>query len=241
MVELRGMTDEQIIESSKKYAKENKKIIAGKHTSKERFPAEKNPVSVFMAGSPGAGKTEASVNLLKKFSKDGNSVIRIDPDDLRPSFKEYTGKNSSLFQAAISILVDKIHDNVLSNEQSFIFDSTFTNLTKAKENIDRSLNKNRFVQILYVYQDPLQAWAFVKEREKKDGRNIPKDKFIEQYFQARENVNILKRSFNKKIQVDLLTKNIDGTDYSYETNITVIDNYVPERYNKQDLELLLIE
>lgn len=63
-----------------------------------------------MAGSPGAGKTEASKALLEEFVEKGRKVLRIDPDDLRSEFEHYSGNNSWLFQPAVSILVEKIHD-----------------------------------------------------------------------------------------------------------------------------------
>ena len=50
-----------------------------------------------MAGSSGAGKTESSKNLIKKFSKDDHQIIRIDPDELRIKIPGYTGSNSYLF------------------------------------------------------------------------------------------------------------------------------------------------
>ena len=233
------MYEEEIKQEAEDFAREHKRRIADERTSADGFPSEAHPVSVFMAGSPGAGKTEASKNLLKKFSPGGTSIIRIDPDELREYFSAYTGANSYLFQGAVSILVEKIHDNALANNQSFIFDSTFANLSKAKENIKRSLKHSRFVQIFYVYQDPLQAWDFVQKREALEGRKIPKNKFIDQYYQARDNVNLLKKEFGSSIQVDLLVKNIDGTDQLYQENVDVIDNYVPERYSRVTLEDML--
>jgi hypothetical protein len=52
------------------YARAHKKDIAKRLTDPAIYIPEKNPVSVFMAGSPGAGKTEASIELLKE--TDGN-------------------------------------------------------------------------------------------------------------------------------------------------------------------------
>ena len=57
-----------------------------------------------------------------------------------------------------------------------------------------------------------------------------------QYFKAKENVNLLKKEFGEKIKVDLVVKNIDGTDFSYRENIEIIDSYIPERYTKNTLE-----
>lgn len=128
------------------YAKKNKKVIAKQFTDPQKFPPEENPVSVFMAGSPGAGKTESSIELLKKFS--GTPIIRIDPDELRSEFKQYTGQNAWLFQAAVSVLVDRIHDLVLAQKQSFLLDGTLSRYEVASRNIKRSLENKRTVQIL---------------------------------------------------------------------------------------------
>lgn len=233
--------EEKIIEErAKEFARKNKNAIAKEITNTGLFLPDQFPVSVFMAGSPGAGKTESSKNLIERFTTDGHSVLRIDADDLRLRFPEYTGANSDLFVGATSIIADKIHDYALKNKQSFVFDGTLSNLERSRDNIQRSLNKDRFVQLLHVYQEPLQAWNFVKAREIKDGRKIPRAAFLEQYFMARENVNCLKKEFGTAVKVDLVVKNIDGTDFSYRENIDVIDSYIPEKYTKGDLEKLII-
>ncbi len=237
------MTEEelQIEKEAIAFAKTNKKTIAKELTDLSKFPADQIPVSVFMAGSPGAGKTEASQNLIKKFASSAGPILRIDTDEIRSRLPGYNGKNSHLFQGSTSIIADKMHDIALSNKQSFVFDGTLSNLVRARENINRSIAKGRFVQIIYVYQDPIQAWQFVKAREVKDGRHVPCESFINQYFQARENVNCLKKEFGAKIKVDLVVKNIDGSDFSYRENIDVIDNYISEQYNIDQLKILIVE
>lgn len=224
---------------AEEYARKNKVPIAKEITNIENFLPDEFPVSVFMAGSPGAGKTETSRNLIQKFTADRHMALRIDSDELRTRFVDYTGKNSDLFVGATSIIADKIHDFALENKQSFVFDGTFSNLARSRENIKRSLKRKRFVQIVYVYQEPQQAWNFVKAREIQDGRKIPRNAFIEQYFTARKNVNLLKEEFKTDIRVDLVVKNIDGTDFNYSENIDVIDSYMPEKYNQDDLENLI--
>lgn len=215
-----------------------KKQVARELCDKASYPSDPYPVSVFMAGSPGAGKTESSQNLIKKLVSD-HPVLRIDADELRSRFESYDGCNSHLFQAATSILADYVHDCALDNKQSFVFDGTFSKLEKARQNIERSVKRGRLTQIIYVYQDPFQAWAFVRAREARDGRHIPRNAFIEQYFQARSNVNEIKRTFGNKVKVDLIVKNIDGTNFAYHGNIDQIDSYIPERYSKEDLEARL--
>lgn len=192
-----------------------------------------------MAGSPGAGKTEASIELLNRLSEHGIQILRIDPDDFRAIFDGYTGKNSWLFQGAVSILVDKIHDLALKQKQSFLLDGTLTNYDKAEQNIFRSLKKKRVVQILYVYQKPELAWEFVQAREAQEGRRIPPEQFMEQYFAARDVVNKLKENFGGDIKVDLLLKNNDNSNRAYRAGIDQIDFHVPEDYTRESLEQLL--
>ncbi len=229
-----------ISEKAIDFARSNKKDVAKRLTDIKQFPPDEIPISVFMAGSPGAGKTESAINLITRFSKDEN-ILHIDSDNLRTEFEDYNGKNSSLFQAATSIIADKMQDFALKQKQSYVFDGTLTNLKRTRENIDRNLKRSRGAFIVYVYQNPVQAWKFVMEREKKDGRVIPRDDFIDKYFKARENVNFLKREYSNQIQVDIVVKNLDGTDFKYRENIGKVDNHIPERYSKEELEKLIVE
>lgn len=219
------------------FARANKKAIARRLTDPEIFLPEENPVSVFMAGSPGAGKTEASIELLN--AVDGAAIIRIDPDDLRSEFEAYNGQNAWLFQGAVSVLVDKIHDMALEQSQSFLLDGTLSNYEKALKNIRRSLSKGRVVQILYVYQEPLLAWKFVQARETAEGRRILQEDFINQYFAARDVVNRLKKEFGSEIRLDLLLKNNDNSHRMFKAGVDQIDHHIPEKYTRADVVELL--
>ena len=233
--------EQQLQEEALEYARRNKKAIARELTDPAIFIPEANPVAVFMAGSPGAGKTESSKVLLAELeSKEPKArILRVDPDDLRCRFPSYTGKNSYLFQGAISILTGKILDFAHAQHQSFLLDGTLSNLKQARENVLRCLKNKRPVQILYVYQDPLQAWKFVQAREAEEGRNVPVGRFIEQYFAARDVVNALKTEFATDIMVDLLVKPNDGVDRLYKAGIDQIDNHVKEKYDRAGLEKVL--
>jgi UDP-N-acetylglucosamine kinase len=229
-------TEERIQAEALAYAKRERRTIARRLTDPNIYLRESEPVSVFMAGSPGAGKTEASIELLK--TMDG-PIIRIDPDDLRCMCPGYDGSNAWLFQPAVSVLVEKVLDEALDNGQSFLLDGTLSRYGVAEKNVARSLGKGRTVEILYVYQEPRQAWAFVRAREALEGRRIRKEEFISQYFAAREVVNALKAKYGNKIRVELLIKNNDNSRRAYEANIDRIDNHIPEVYSRQDLEASL--
>lgn len=233
------LTDEQerIQNKAFEYAKRHKKDIAKQFTDQERFPPEEYPVSVFMAGSPGAGKTETSKALIETL--DGQPIMRIDPDEMRDYFEDYDGTNAWLFQGAVSVLVNRIHDMALKQKQSFLLDGTLTNFEQAKKNIERSISKDRAVQILYVYQEPALAWEFVEAREAEEGRRIQPETFLDQYFAARDVVNQLKRDFGKDVRVDLLCKNSDHSSKFFKAGVDRIDNHIPEKYTRADLERLL--
>lgn len=222
------------------YAKAHRTEIARRLARLDLHPAEEAPVSVFMAGSPGAGKTETSQALLKAFKEDnGYSILRIDPDELRNEFPAYNGGNAWLFQKAVARVVDRILDLAFKQQQSFLLDGTLSSLAVADKNIKRALGHKRTVQILYIYQEPAQAWAFVQGREVLEGRRILPEIFIEQYFAARDVVNGLKQKYGKAVHVDLLFKNIDGSPRVYRDNVDCIDNYIPEKYDRHTLHRLL--
>jgi predicted ABC-type ATPase len=229
--------DHAISEDALRFARSNKKAIAKRLTDKVLYPPEEAPVSVFMAGSPGAGKTEASIALVNLFAD--AAILRIDADELRSEFPAYTGANSWLFQGAVSILVDKILDLALDQRQSFILDGTFSNIDVARRNVDRSLKKGRFVQILYVYQSPVLAWGFVNAREAAEGRRIRKEHFIRQYFAARDVVNAIKLEYQGDVHVDLLLKHIDNSGRLYKAGVDKIDYHIPEQHTRADLEAML--
>jgi UDP-N-acetylglucosamine kinase len=109
----------KIIENAIKFAKENKRKIAKEVISTTKVSAK--PFSYFMAGSAGAGKTEFSINALKLGWIDENiDILRIDPDEYRKYFVDYSGQNSHLFQAGVSIITEKILDICLDRNISFL-------------------------------------------------------------------------------------------------------------------------
>jgi predicted ABC-type ATPase len=226
-----------LTEVVKKFAKENKNRLAKEITNLSVYKSEDTPVSVFMAGSPGAGKTESSIRLIEELSKnDKSKILRIDADEYRKYFKEYQGYNSHLFHGAVSLIVEKVHDLALSNKQSFIFDGTLSNYKKAVDNIRRSLKKGRLVQIIYVYQEPFLAWDFTQRREKSEGRRILKEDFIAKFLDSRSTVNQLKETFKDKIILDLIIKDIDNSELKYEKNIKNVDDFIKNNYSLQELE-----
>jgi len=238
------MTDDEIKNAAAAFAKLNKKKIAKDLTRVEKFLPDETPVSVFMAGSPGAGKTEFS-NRLIEILREGrkHDVLRIDTDDLRSLIPGYEGGKSSLFQFASSILAEKIHDLAIDNKQSFIFDGTFSDHDRAVANLERSLRKRRYVTVVYVYQSPEIAWKFTKDREKRDGRNITKEIFIERFLGAFDTIGKIAMQYSGRVDVFFVKKDIIKNEVEKIVEIIpengTVANLVGKVYSKEELEKLL--
>lgn len=232
------MNDQEVIDNAISEAKKMKKALAKRMV--DYLPQEESAVSVFMAGSPGAGKTETARNILSIFkTQSGMSLVHIENDELRKEFEDYHGENSPLFQRAATLLVEAIHDRALKKDVSFILDSTLSSFEKAKDNIERSLKRGRYVQIIFVYQEPEQAWRLVKARESIEGRRVPEEVFVTQFMQSQQVVSELKKIFGSDIDIMFIEKNIDGKNERPHFNVTDIDALLRKKYNRQSLETIV--
>jgi UDP-N-acetylglucosamine kinase len=199
------ITDEEIITKATAQAKAMKKKFA--KAMIDHLPEEESAVSVFMAGSPGAGKTETAKVIISQFKqKHGVEVVHIENDELRKEFADYNGVNSPLFQRPATLLVEAIHDRALKQKVSFLLDSTLSSLDKAKSNIERSLKKGRYVLIIFVYQDPEQAWLLVKAREIVEGRRVPAEVFVNQFLDSQRVLSELRKIFTNQIDIIFMEK-----------------------------------
>jgi predicted ABC-type ATPase len=227
-----------ISEEAKIFIKKEKLFLIKTFADLEKFPPLKKPSAIFMAGSPGAGKTEFSLRWLKLMEP--NRIVRIDADEIRKIIPQYNGKNSDIVQGAAALGVEKIYDYVLKNNQSALIDGTFANYKIASENIRRSLKRNRKVGVFYIYQDPLIAWDFAKKREKLEGRYIPKETFIQSFFNAKENAQLAKKEFGDRIELNLVVKDKNNKDARIEFDIKEgIDKFIEITYNKNSLNTIL--
>lgn len=231
------LTDEEIIEKATVQAKAIKKKIA--KAMIDHLPEEESAVSVFMAGSPGAGKTETAKSIISQFKRNhGVKVVHIENDELRKEFEDYQGVNSPLFQRPATLLVEAIHDRALKQKVSFLLDSTLSSFDKAKSNIERSLKKGRYVLIIFVYQDPEQAWCLVKAREIVEGRRVPPEVFVNQFLNSQKVVSELKNIFKNQIDIIFMEKNLDGTKEKPYFNVTDIDALLGKKYNLASLQAI---
>jgi len=218
------------------FARANAKQIAADFI--EPFSADANPVSTFMAGSPGAGKTETSKELLR----DVGNTARIDADEMREHFAEcgYNGANSHLFQKSATRLVHAIHDLALKRRVSFLMDGTFAGEEMARQNIQRSLKRGREVFVIFVYQSPQAAWDFVQRREAVEGRRVRPEDFASKFCASQAVVNQMKAEFGGDITLSLVVKDLDdAANRFYHKSIRRIEDHIPERYNAEEIRALI--
>ena len=230
-------SDDKIRKEAIKFIKKNKKLIISKFADLNKFPSSQKPFTVFMAGSPGAGKTEFSISLIKQLEeKDPNTkIVRIDADEIRDIIPQYDKTNSNLLQPAASIGVEKLFDHVQSYSQNVVLDGTFANYDVVLKDVKRALGKNRKVGIIYLYQEPKIAWEFTKKREKLEGRFVPLNTFIQSFLNSRENVNKIKKEFGTKVRLSLVIKNFENRVEKTEFNVDNVDSYLKVKYNPQTL------
>ena len=222
-------------EQAKQFIKGNKRLLFEKFAGNNRLQPSAKPVSIFMAGSPGAGKTEYSKRFVEKFKGD---IVRIDADEIREIIPMYNGANSDMVQGAAAIGVDILYNYAVKKNYNLLLDGTFAKFNIAKRNIEQSIKKNRAIVICYLYQDPTVAWDFTQKREKLEGRTVPKHIFIDAFINSRKNVAAIKNMFKNKVEVYLIVK--DYTNNIRDSYFDVhIDSYLKNNYTGESLSKIL--
>ncbi len=231
-----SISDEAII-----YIKSHKKELIERFCRLSDYPRSLNPFTMFIAGCPGAGKTEFSKSIIPELQKRDleHRIVRIDADEIRSMIPLFNGNNAHEVQAASAVGVEKIFDHVQDHGQNCIVDGTFAKYHIAHENIVRSLNKFRKVGIFYLYQEPLIAWDFTKKRDAIEKRNIPKDAFIESFFASKDNVIKIKTEFGDKIELNVIIKNEANEAGKMLFNVPTVDKKLGAGYTIGSLRKLL--
>jgi UDP-N-acetylglucosamine kinase len=198
--------------------------------------SEARPVSIFMAGSPGAGKTEFSKRLLKELKI---KAVRIDADEIRDSIPFYNKHNANDIQAAAALGVEYVHDYALKKNKNLLLDATFADFAKSLENVKRSISRGRHVEIYYVFQKPLIAWMFAKAREETEGRNVPRRIFIDSFLKAKENVNRVKCILGNKIILNVVVKDYKNDVERTKSDVISVDRFLESSYDYSQLEKII--
>jgi UDP-N-acetylglucosamine kinase len=210
------MDDDKVKREAEAYVKVNKKVIKERFAGDDICEPDENPVSIFMAGSPGAGKTEFSKRFLVE---SGLQAVRIDADEIKAMIPQYTGANSSAVQGASALAVEYIYDYVLTKRKNAVFDATFSDFERSYSNVSRSLRKGRQVEVYYLYQDPIMAWRFTKICEALEGRVVPLEFFAKSFVDARMTVNRVKEEFGKEVKIHVIVRGYENQLEKFRLNV----------------------
>lgn len=103
------------------------------------------------------------------------------------------------------------------------------------------MKRDYVVEIYFIYQNPIIAWNYTKLREKKEGRFVPKDRFINAYFKSRENVRGILKEYGDVVSVHVVLKDYNNKIATIIPDVTDLDLILPGSYTKPELEVKLID
>jgi hypothetical protein len=152
----------------------------------KRHKPKKARVAFFMAGIPGAGKTEFTANTIREESPE---LIPIEHDQLVEYIEGYRPEAYYNYRKAGSTLVTRVFDDCLKNGYAFVFDGTLSHENGIR-NINKCLKKGYRVIIVYIVQEADAAWELTQARELVKKRAIERKGFIETCNKI--NANLLK-------------------------------------------------
>ena len=215
-----NLNDETISLKALEYIKTNKSKL-------ERiFLTKQNNLKkvYFMAGSPGAGKSEIALIL-----SENKNIDIFDTDEIRKICPNYSGRNSNLFQKASSKGIDILIDIAFKKNHSFILDGNFSNYELQDKNISRAIKRDYEIEIYFVYRPLEIAKEYTRVREEKMGRKIPSNIFYQKFLDAIETVNEIAKKY-KDIKITFFDlhkdyyKQIDNLDEIINNNSDFIND-----------------
>lgn len=144
----------------------------------EKYTIKNGLSTIFLAGAPGAGKTEFLETVLNT-----ENFIVIDIDKYRQYFKGYTGNNAELYQDSSSRVATRIFDYCIKHNLKLIFDGTLTSDIWLK-NIKKAVDKCRRIGVVLIYQDPVISYAYTIARQERNERKVSIDAFLKIYYNS---------------------------------------------------------
>lgn len=189
------------------------------------------PSTIFLAWAPGAGKTEFIETL-----EDSKRFIVIDIDKYRVLFDWYQWYNASDYQKLSTQVANKIYKFCMQKSLNVIVDWTFWNINVIEQNIQKCIKQKRDFWIVLIYQDPLISYFYTKLRQLEWKRNVPKEIFVEKFYNSIENALKIKQKYSDMFFL-FAYKN---AKWIFQTNTNVVDKKsfdkkVSINYNKNVL------
>ncbi len=196
------------------------------NVEKYKIKNKKSISAIFLAWAPWAWKTEFLETILYDVQE---KFIIIDIDKYRSLFKWYNWKNSQDYQKCSVKVADKILKYCFKNYLNFVFDWTFRNFNKIKQNFWQCIKYERKVLLVLIFQEPRLSFYYTFLRKINKKRNVPIDVFIEWFYNSIENVfKALKTYKNLDLMIaykkyDILDK--DESRFEIDNNTKNIEKF----------------
>ena len=228
-----------VTSNPKEWARKNKKLFANRVVTAAGVQPHDEPAAFFMAGLPGAGKTEFTESLISDLKL---KAVRIDMDEIATQIDGYQPQEAHAFREAATDVLNAVFDRATHRRVDFIMDGTFRS-SKAINNLRRCAEKGYHIKLFYVHQEPLPAWEFTVTREKVEKRHIDKAGFIDSYFEIFDNLKAIEENNIPNLTLDFVVKDKTNKIGRWHENIQIseIDELIGEHYNRGYLERILPE
>jgi len=219
--------------AAERWVKKNKKAFVRKMIRESGAEKVVQPAELFMAGLPGAGKTEFTKGWVEN---SGLKVVRLDMDEIASQIETYSPAKADRFRKSVSTLLSCVYDKVIKDRYNFVMDGTFGSGI-AIQDVRRAIKRGYRIKVMYIYQDPKIAWEFTQAREKVEHRAINFQGFIEAYYRILDNLKRLDDFVDDGVSVDLVIKNAQNKVERIVDGVFMkdIDKYVNIEYTKDSL------
>lgn len=193
--------------TSKKWVKdrENRSTILSKFF--DDFPHTDSKIAFFMAGIPGAGKTEFVEQVIRDSLP---LLVPIEHDKLVEYIDGYQPENYYNYRKAGSTLVTEVFNTCLKNGYGFIFDGTLSHENGIR-NVQKALKAGYTVYIIYIVQSTQVAWELTQARELVKKRAIEKQGFLATCTKINKSLRDIFRTFKDQSNFNFWIINKGGS------------------------------
>lgn len=201
----------------------------------DKYEIENWLSTIFLAWAPWSWKTEFLETVLNT-----EKFLVIDIDKYRSYFSWYNWSNADLYQDSSSRVATRIFDYCIKNNLKVIFDWTLTSEIWVK-NIKKSIEKNRKIWIVLIYQDPAISYSYTIIRQDKNERKVCLDVFIKIYYNSiKYCFEVIEKYKNIQFIVWSKNKNRKWLQLSF-TSKHKFDKYFKVEYNPVTLKEKLLK
>jgi UDP-N-acetylglucosamine kinase len=208
-------------------------------------PNDLPPAAYVMAGIPGAGKTEFLDSIIEELEaeKQISKFVRIDLDQIVTIYPGYTPKTYAKYRSQGNNVLARCIDVLRNLRYNMMIDGTFSGTSGSSiRNVEKLLGAGYRVSMIYMYDEPENAWYYTKQREIETNRGIDKSSFINSCKNISANLKevMLKFNCNDNFTLSVVKqKKLRDRNYEIIDSKEEIDKIVSKGYNIDKMKDIL--